>query len=69
MLKITNNKENFIIKNEKLKKFKKYYKYINENNNICVELLFLYEKQNETNKIVSIQKRLQCVGETLGDLL
>ena len=69
MIKITNNKENFIIKNEKLKKFKKYYKYVNENKNICVELLFLYEKQNETNKIVSIQKRLQCVGETLGDLL
>ena len=69
MIKITNNKENFIIKNEKLKKFKKYYKYVNENKNICVEFLFLYEKQNETNKIVSIQKRLQCVGETLGDLL
>ena len=51
MLKIANKKENFIIKNEKLKKFKKYYKYINENKNICVELLFLYEKQNETKKI------------------
>lgn len=69
MLKITNNKESFIIENERLKKFENYYKYVNQNKNICVELLFLYEETNKSDKTVSIQKRLQCVGESLGDIL
>ena len=47
MLKITNNKESFIIENERLKKFENYYKYVNQNKNICVELLFLYEEKNK----------------------
>ena len=69
MIEISNSEESFFIENERLKKYKKYSKYVNKNKHISVELVFFYDKTFRKNKIISIQKRLSCSGEPVGDLI
>lgn len=69
MIEISNSEESFFIENDRLKKYKKYSKYINKNKHISVELVFFYDKTFRKNKIISIQKRLRSTGEPVGDLI
>lgn len=69
MIEISNGEESFFIENERLKKYKKYSKYVNKNKHISVELVFFYDNTIKKNKIISIQKRLCCFGESVGDLI
>lgn len=69
MIEISNGEESFFIENERLKKYKKYSKYINKNKHISVELVIFYDKTFRKNKIISIQKRLCSTGEPVGDLI
>lgn len=69
MIEISNGEESFFIENERLKKYKKYSKYVNKNKHISVELVIFYDKTFRKNKIISIQKRLCCSDEPVGDLI
>lgn len=69
MIEITNSVESFFIENERIKKYKKYSKYVNKNKYISVELVIFYDKTFRKNKIISIQKRLRSTGESVGDLI
>lgn len=69
MIEISNGEESFFIENERLKKYKKYSKYVNKNKHISVVLVIFYDKTFRKNKIISIQKRLCCSDEPVGDLI
>lgn len=69
MIEITNEKECIYIKKKDLKKIRNNYKIIIKNQNICIDLLFVYKKMNDKNIIIRIEKRLKSSGNSNGDLL